>query len=757
MVLPAETIWRDFTTDGVPSSGAWKPKKSEIREQQKWLEGAVNAGLSNGGLIYASKALMDADLAHGANSSAWVIGDTTTANNGIYRKSGASGSGSWSRVADLPYSFVRLSDVGAGTANAIQVTSSLPTSVSVLRVANVFEANTGNVTIAENGGAARSLRTNSGNQIAAGGLTAGMMIAYVDDGVNFRLLSDQVSAAIVAAAEAAQAAAEDARDATLAALSSVVSPKATRALAIADTPSADPEYYDIAYFDTNYQAGSGAKYRKRASDPGTPDAFQNGNGTWYSIDTWIKTPQMFGVCGAGGDDSAVFAALNDPDLVGPIFVPAGTYIMEDVTVRRWMNGEGPGKTVIKHKANSSTVAFQLASDDPLLSNLTVDGDKSNQTGYPTLVTGSGGKFTVENVNFENSVYAGIHLLDFVTANFRGCTWTGMAYHGGTTGQQTMCAVIESSDKALAIFEGCKFINLGSPSLSAPGGVLATHKNVSMIFKGNYFYRIGQGEASNFIGCIDAYQEGVDNIVVGNIFGEICYAAAKLSSSKHNIVADNIINGFDSGDSTAVPAIVIAFRPTDQITQKVVVKGNVIGGTIGAGKSGIEVYGASGSNIQNVTIEGNVVKTPGRCIMVQYADVVKILNNDVYSSADANPVRTLNLANALVDIRGNTITCGAAGIPIDLTSADGSSGAIATIADNTIVSLVSWSVALRLDGIARARMSGNTFNGFGTSTARLYNIAGNIVAIGNLTDGNTTLDTTGSGGDIIDVGNTWNAA
>ncbi|MGR9355867.1 hypothetical protein [Rhizobium leguminosarum] len=61
-------------------------------------------------MLYTSRAALFADLAHDANSSAWVMGDTTAAFNGVYVKSGASGSGSWSRVGDLPFSFVIATD-----------------------------------------------------------------------------------------------------------------------------------------------------------------------------------------------------------------------------------------------------------------------------------------------------------------------------------------------------------------------------------------------------------------------------------------------------------------------------------------------------------------------------------------------------------------------------------------------------------------------------------------------------------------------
>lgn len=49
---------------------------------------------------YETKALMDADLAHDDGTLALVTNDPTAANNGTYRKSGASGSGSWVLSAD---------------------------------------------------------------------------------------------------------------------------------------------------------------------------------------------------------------------------------------------------------------------------------------------------------------------------------------------------------------------------------------------------------------------------------------------------------------------------------------------------------------------------------------------------------------------------------------------------------------------------------------------------------------------------------
>ena len=54
------------------------------------------------GPTHATRALLYADLAWAAGSVGYVRADTTTAYNGVYKKSGAAGAGSWARVGDLP-------------------------------------------------------------------------------------------------------------------------------------------------------------------------------------------------------------------------------------------------------------------------------------------------------------------------------------------------------------------------------------------------------------------------------------------------------------------------------------------------------------------------------------------------------------------------------------------------------------------------------------------------------------------------------
>ncbi|ABE63742.1 hypothetical protein Nham_2983 [Nitrobacter hamburgensis X14] len=215
------------------------------------LDAVANSFTAGGGVIFTTKAQANAALNYDANKMAWVVLDPAPANNGVYQKAGASGSGSWARLADLPYSFYRAVNEGAGSANAIQATNGYPmANTDALIVFNVTATNTSaTVTLSLNGGTPLTIKTAAGNSPAVGGLVAGMMLAGYIDGTEFRLLSDQASSAIQAAAEAAQTgaesaqtAAEAARDVATGAMSTFFENLfPTKAVAEAYAPSAAPD------------------------------------------------------------------------------------------------------------------------------------------------------------------------------------------------------------------------------------------------------------------------------------------------------------------------------------------------------------------------------------------------------------------------------------------------------------------------------------------------------------------------------------
>lgn len=110
----------------------------------------------------------------------------------------------------------------------------------------------------------------------------------------------------------------------------------TLASAIADAPAVDPEYYDIAYYDTAYQTGSGAKYRKVATEPSHAGKFQNANGAWYEIAAGVVRPEMFGRIGvnAAGDTAAwVALAGYSANRVRVVVEASGEYLIAGSDVK----------------------------------------------------------------------------------------------------------------------------------------------------------------------------------------------------------------------------------------------------------------------------------------------------------------------------------------------------------------------------------------------------------------------------------------
>jgi hypothetical protein len=71
------------------------------------------AGITVGAVTYATLALLNADLAHAAGTLGWVYGDSTTTNNGLYAKTGASGSGGWTFTGIAITTPVALANLGS--------------------------------------------------------------------------------------------------------------------------------------------------------------------------------------------------------------------------------------------------------------------------------------------------------------------------------------------------------------------------------------------------------------------------------------------------------------------------------------------------------------------------------------------------------------------------------------------------------------------------------------------------------------------
>jgi len=189
---------------GIPYNATKKPDPVATVQAFEAMDARVIAN-SAGAIIRNSLTALNATTTPAAGLLAWVMGDATVANNGVYENTGTSGAPVWMRRGPLPFGHIYAVNVGAGTADAIEVTTWLPIptedGAALITVPIVAVNTSSTVTIEFNGGSPVTVKTNSGNNPAIGGLPIGT-ITGLKIGSEFRMLSDQASAVIVAAAEA---------------------------------------------------------------------------------------------------------------------------------------------------------------------------------------------------------------------------------------------------------------------------------------------------------------------------------------------------------------------------------------------------------------------------------------------------------------------------------------------------------------------------------------------------------------------------
>ena len=183
-----------FDPDKMPSRTGVVKAFSEMQAQ---LEGA-----QAGALVFSTLTALNSSGAAAVNIMAWVM---TGTGSGIYQNTGTASVPVWTRRGDIPQFCITGLNVGEGTVNAIQVTTDLPVPAQdgrALVIIPILGANTVSpVTVSINNGTPLRIVTNSGSNVSVGGLTAGSYVSGFISNGTFRMLSDQASAAIVAAAE----------------------------------------------------------------------------------------------------------------------------------------------------------------------------------------------------------------------------------------------------------------------------------------------------------------------------------------------------------------------------------------------------------------------------------------------------------------------------------------------------------------------------------------------------------------------------
>lgn len=284
--------------------GAPEPSRQGVvkafSEMQLQLEGA-----QAGAYIRSTKTSLNALLLASVAAMAWVVNDPTQANNGIYENTGTASAAVWTRRADIPVFFITGINEGEGTADAIEVTTDLPVPSQDGRAIigiPILAANTISPPTVQLNGAGPFLPiiSNTGENVAIGGLQPNMLICGFVTAGKFRMITSQVDDAIVAQAENAAADAADAAADAIAAMSAVQTTLPSRAFAIASFhPAVAPAYLRTGGYYNPGDAG-GAFHIKVNSEPSHAGKFSItlSDGVtiaWYELAyTGLTNPEVFG-------------------------------------------------------------------------------------------------------------------------------------------------------------------------------------------------------------------------------------------------------------------------------------------------------------------------------------------------------------------------------------------------------------------------------------------------------------------------------
>ncbi|UEM09006.1 hypothetical protein J4G43_030170 [Bradyrhizobium barranii subsp. barranii] len=387
-VLKASEIWRDYETDEVPASGPHQPAKRDVRQWGSTLESM----LAQLGLGFATKAALDVSLLYSANTLAMVYADSTAANNGIYVKSGTSGSGSWSRIGDLQISIIPLTVTG-GTGNAIVATAPISpvNPAQHLYLLTPTANNTAATTIAINGGSAVAIKNALNANLASGSLIMGnaALMCWVTDHYQLLVAAAIDGNAILADAQAAAVSAASSASTATAAANATLN-FATRTAAIAATIGGTVTHITTAGYSAIGDGGgsiaTGAIYKRVGSLPGHSGYIQSADGAYWELTgPWVSVKQF-------GAVPVVSNLDTDPDAAAAInlcmaycnlkhsnmLIPSGQWALDSAItsptfIIRIDGEQGVGQPTIIYKryveANAHKGVISLGAWGAMLTNL----------------------------------------------------------------------------------------------------------------------------------------------------------------------------------------------------------------------------------------------------------------------------------------------------------------------------------------------------------------------------------------------------
>ena len=133
-------------------------------------------------------------------------------------------------------------------------------------------------------------------------------------------------------------------------------------------------------------------------------------GRWIRLYNGTLNPRFYGAKGDGTtDDSTAFNAAVSNVYASSIYVPDGTYIVQNVNITKTLNITLSPKAILKLKSSAATGsnALSVSSQYTKISGGIFDGNKSNQTNQTSCVVINADDVTIQSSEIRNSKYLGI--------------------------------------------------------------------------------------------------------------------------------------------------------------------------------------------------------------------------------------------------------------------------------------------------------------------------------------------------------------
>ena len=272
----------------------------------------------------------------------------------------------------------------------------------------------------------------------------------------------------------------------------------------------------------------------------------------------------YGATGDGTtDDTTAIQAAVAANYGAKISFPAGTYVVNSVTVTNSISLDLQPDAILKHKASASGDMFEWSGRcDGSITGGVFDGNKANQTDASLKIFdlrgGASCRFsgcTFQNYKKSGIIFSAMNGESSVTY----CKFLDGAQHTGTVQEYSIgivCQSAPSNQYNVLNVTGCTFRNSTTATYGKGGSALLIIEQsggkTKCVATGNTFDGMGTYAAGNLVGSIELY-EGADGSVISanTIRNGYTHGIRVQNSDNVTITGNTILNGAASSHAAGI--------------------------------------------------------------------------------------------------------------------------------------------------------------------------------------------------------------